>query len=104
MLNVSLFFVNNRFTALLITSIFDFKPYFPCMWDFCLYEYIQVYKYLVWKWIRSILRLGRGGGCKLSETDDIATGMIMVYGSQCPQAGFEDIKAYRREEKGNHIP
>ena len=76
------FFVNNRFTALLITSIFDFKPYFPCMWDFCLYEYIQVYKYLVWKGIRSILRLGRGGGGKLSETDDIATGMIMVYGSQ----------------------
>ena len=67
---------------------------------FCLYEYIQVYKYLVWKGIRSILRLGRGGGCKLSETDDIATGMIMVYGSQCPQAGFEDIKAYRREERG----
>ena len=52
-----------------------------------------------------IFGLGRtGGGYKLSETDDITTGMIMVYGSQCPQAGFEDIKAYRREEKGNHIP
>ena len=59
--------------------------------------FVSVYKYLVWE--------GRGGwGYKLSETDDITTGMIMVYGSQCPQAGFEDIKAYRREEKGNHIP
>ena len=39
MLNVSLF-VNNRFTILLITSIFDFKPYFLYMWDFV---YMSIY-------------------------------------------------------------
>ena len=44
----------------------------------------------------SVQRFGlerTGGGYKLSETDDIATGMIMVYGSQCPQAGLRGYKS-----------
>ena len=84
MLNVSLF-VNNRFTILLITSIFDFKPYFVLHVRFV---YISVYSFTnVW--------FGRDTeySLTLTETDDISTGMIMVYGSQCLQAGLRGYKS-----------
>ena len=43
----------------------------------------------------------RGGVGVQIVGDDIATGWVMGYGSQWPQGGgFEDIKVYRREEKG----
>ena len=48
------------------------------MWDFV---YISVYRSTN-IWFGKDGAFSGGGGYKLSETDDIATGRIMVYGTQ----------------------